>query len=129
MITLDPKVRETLDSSALAHVATVLPDGGPHVVPVWIGMEGDNIVFFTGAGSRKAQNLARDPRVCISMTPTDNPFFPISIRGRLVDRIEGDAAWTIIDRISTTYTGGPYSREHERIVLVVEPEKVAAGLG
>jgi nitroimidazol reductase NimA-like FMN-containing flavoprotein (pyridoxamine 5'-phosphate oxidase superfamily) len=39
-------------------------------VPVWVGLEGDRVAFFTQPGSRKAQNLARDPRVAISLTDT-----------------------------------------------------------
>lgn len=46
----------------------MLPDGGPHAVPVWIGTHGDHIAVFTGPGSRKARNWDRDPRVAISLT-------------------------------------------------------------
>jgi PPOX class probable F420-dependent enzyme len=125
---LDPDVRRVLDGTAIAHLATVLPDGAPHSVPIWIDTEGDRIVFVTGPGSRKAINLRRDPRVAISLTPPDNPFQPVAIRGRVVEWIEGDAAWTIIDRISTKYTGGPYSRDLERVVAVVEPERQIVGV-
>ena len=59
-------VRALLDGPNVAHVATLLPDGGPHSVPVWIGLEGNRIVFLTSPGSRKARNLDRDPRVAIS---------------------------------------------------------------
>jgi hypothetical protein len=44
------------------------------------------------------------------------------IRGRVVDRIEGDGAWEIIDRISAVYTEGPYPRVEQRVVFLVEPE-------
>ena len=30
-----------------AHLATVLPSGAPHSVPVWTGIEGEHVVFFT----------------------------------------------------------------------------------
>jgi nitroimidazol reductase NimA-like FMN-containing flavoprotein (pyridoxamine 5'-phosphate oxidase superfamily) len=45
-----------------AHIATLLPDGGPHSVPVWAGIEDGKIAFLTPPGSRKARNLAADPR-------------------------------------------------------------------
>ena len=108
---LDPDVRRVLDGTSLAHLATVLPDGAPHTVPVWVGTYGDQVVFLTGPGSHKARNLRRDPRVALSLTPADNPFQPVIIRGRVVEWIEGDAAWEIIDQISTKYIGAPYSRE------------------
>ena len=78
---------------------------------------------------RKARNLRRDPRVALSLAPADNPFQPVIIRGRVVEWLEGDAAWEIIDRLSTKYTGAPYPREQERVVIVVEPERQTVGVG
>lgn len=126
---LDPDVRRLLDGTSLAHLATVLPDGSPHTVPLWVGTHDDQIVFLTGPGSRKARNLRRDPRVAMSLTPADNPFQPVIIRGRVIEWIEGDAAWKIIDQISMKYTSAPYSRGEERIVAVVEPERQTVGVG
>ncbi len=67
MAELTENVRALLWRANFAHVATVLPSGAPHSVPVWIALEGDRIAFFTQAGSRKARNLAADPRVAISL--------------------------------------------------------------
>src|ERR687884_601843 len=126
---LDPDVRRVLDGTSIAHLATVLPDGSPHTVPVWIGAKGERIVFLTGPGSRKARNLRRDPRVALSIAPVDNPFEPVVVRGRVVDWLEGDAAWEIIDRLSKKYTGAPYARGLERVVVVIEPERQTVGIG
>jgi PPOX class probable F420-dependent enzyme len=126
---LDPDVRRVLDGTSIAHLATVLPDGAPHVVPLWIGTYGDRIVFFTGPGSRKARNLRRDPRVALSVAPADNPFNPVIVRGRVTEWIEGDAAWEIIDQLAAKYTGAPYPRGQERAVAVIEPERQTVGLG
>lgn len=125
---LDPYVRRVLGGTSIAHLATVLPDGSPHTVPLWIGADGDRIVFLTGPGSRKALNLRRDPRMALSIAPADNPFKPVIVRGRVVEWIEGDAAWEIIDQLSMKYTGAPYSRELERVVAVVEPEQQTVGV-
>jgi len=126
---LDPDVRRVLDGTSIAHLATVLPDGSPHSVPVFIGARGDRIVFFTGPGSRKARNLRHDPRLALSIAPVDNPFEPVVVRGQVVEWLEGDAAWEIIDQIATKYTGEPYPRGHERIVGVIEPERQTVGVG
>ena len=64
---LDTHVRDTFDGTPIAHLATVLPDGSPHTVPLWVGTHGDRIVFLTGPGSRKARNLRHDPRVALSV--------------------------------------------------------------
>jgi len=127
-VTLDPDVRRVLDGTSLAHLATVLPDGSPHTVPVWVGAHGDRIVFLTGPGSRKARNLRRDPRVALSMVPADNPFEPVAVRGRVVEWLDGDAAWEIIDRLAEKYIGAPYSRDLERVVAVIEPERQIVGV-
>ena len=125
---LDPDVRRVLDGVSIAHLATVLPDGSPHAVPVWVGTDGDRIVVLTGPGARKARNLRRDPRLALSIAPADDPFTPVAIRGRVVEWIEGDAAWEIIDRLSRKYIGAPYSRELERVVAVIEPERQIVGV-
>jgi PPOX class probable F420-dependent enzyme len=126
---LNPDVRRVLDATPIAHLATVLPDGSPHTVPLWIGTHGDRIVFLTGPGSRKARNLRRDPRVALSIAPADNPFEPVIVRGRVVQWLEGDAAWQIIDELSAKYIGAPYSRGQERVVAVVEPGRQITGVG
>ncbi|HLU74913.1 MAG TPA: PPOX class F420-dependent oxidoreductase [Nonomuraea sp.] len=126
---LETDVRRVLDSTSLAHLATVLPDGSPHTVPLWVGTHGDQVVFLTGPQTRKARNLRRDPRVALSAVPPDDPYQPVVIRGRVVEWLDGDDAWEIIDRISTKYTGEPYSRDEDRVVAVIEPERQTVGLG
>jgi PPOX class probable F420-dependent enzyme len=126
---LDPDVRHVLDGASIAHLATVLPDGSPHTTPVYVGAHGDHIVFFTGPGKRKARNLRRDPRVALSIVPAGDVFTPVVVRGRVVEWIEGDAAWEIIDQLATKYTGAPYPRGQERVVAVIEPERQAVGIG
>jgi PPOX class probable F420-dependent enzyme len=125
--TLRSEVRNMLDRSPTAHLATILPDGAPHSVPIWVGTEDDYVAFLTGPGSRKARNLRRDPRVALSLTNPDNPYQAVIIRGRVVEWLEGDAAWTIVDRIAEKYIGGPYSRDEERVVALIEPEQQIVG--
>lgn len=125
---INPDVRRVLDGTSIAHLASVLPDGAPHSVPVWIGTNGDRVAVLTGPESRKARNLRRDPRVAVSVAPADNPFEPIIIRGRVVEWLEGDAAWAVVDQISTKYTGGPYGRDQERVVALIEPERQIVGV-
>ena len=121
---LTDDARALLSGANTAHLATVLPDGGPHSVPLWIDLEGDRIAFLTGPDSVKARNIAREPRVAVSLTAADNPFVMTTVRGRVVERIDGDRAWEIIDRISRKYTGQPYPERTGRVVYLVEPEHV-----
>ena len=126
---LEPDIRRLLGTTAVAHLATVLPDGSPHSVPVFVGAEGDRIAFFTGPGSQKAKNLRRDPRVALSLAAADDPFTPVVVRGQVVEWLAGDAAWEIVDRIAKRYIGQPYPREQERVVALIEPSVQRIGMG
>jgi PPOX class probable F420-dependent enzyme len=125
MAALPDGVRALCEGANFAHVATVLPSGAPHSVPVWIGLEGDRLAFFTQERSRKARNLAADPRVAISITDHDAPYRMAQIRGRVAETVTGDAALEIIDRLSERYTGRPFPMRSGTVFLV-EPEKVFA---
>jgi nitroimidazol reductase NimA-like FMN-containing flavoprotein (pyridoxamine 5'-phosphate oxidase superfamily) len=67
-------------------VATAWPDGRPHVMPVW-GLWRDGAVWFSSSvGSRKARNLAADPRCAVT---SDNAQEPVVVEGaasRVTDR-------------------------------------------
>jgi PPOX class probable F420-dependent enzyme len=116
-------VRALFEGANYGHVATLLPDGSPHSVPVWVCLEGDRVGFFTQEGSRKARNLARDGRVAISITDHDNPYRMAQIRGRIVDRWDGERALESMDRMSRRYTGADFP-VRRGVLFLVEPERV-----
>lgn len=124
MAELTPDVRALFDAANYGHVATLMPDGSPHSVAVWVGIEDERVVFFTQPASQKARNLARDPRVAISITDHDNPYRTGRVRGRLVATREGDAALEVIDRLSQKYTGQPFPMR-SGVVYEIEPERVS----
>jgi len=126
---LTPDVRALLDGTPIAHLATLLPDGSPHSIPLWVGTRGDQVAFLTGPGSRKARNLRRDPRVALSFTPADAPFPPVILRGRVVQWLDGEEGWAAVDEIAAKYTGQPYGREQERVVGLIEIDYQRVGLG
>jgi len=80
------------ETTAVAHLATLLRDGSPHSIPLWVGVDGERVMFFTEAGALKDRNLRRDPRAAISATAPENPYSMAFVRGDAVDRIDGDAA-------------------------------------
>jgi PPOX class probable F420-dependent enzyme len=123
MAELSEGVRALFQRANFAHVATVLPSGAPHSVPVWIALEGDRIAFFTQPGSRKARNLSADPRVAISIIDHEKPYRMAQIRGRVVETVGGEDALAIMDRMALRYTGKPFPLRRG-IALLVEPEKV-----
>jgi PPOX class probable F420-dependent enzyme len=122
---LEQPVRELFEGANFAHLATTLPDGSPHTVPIWAGIEDGRIVFFTQESSRKARNLARDPRVAISVIDNENPYRSAWVRGRIAGRRGGDAALEVIDRLSHKYTGAPFPMR-SGTVFEIEPERQAS---
>ena len=124
MATLPDDVRDLLDGPNFVHVASTLPDGAPHVVAIWAGVErgpdGDRIVFFTGPGTRKASNLDRDGRVAFSVVGHDDPYRTAWVRGRVVEKRIDDLE--TMDHLSHVYTGAPFPNR-TNVVYVVEPER------
>lgn len=125
---LDSDLVAVLDGTPIAHIATVLPDGAPHSVPVWVGTHEGHVVVMTGPGSQKARNLRRDPRVAISLTPADNPFSPVALRGRVVAWLYGEEGWAVVDAIAEKYIHAPYDRSRERVVAMIAVDHHRIGM-
>ncbi|WP_371619091.1 PPOX class F420-dependent oxidoreductase [Streptomyces sp. NBC_00454] len=121
----DEETRKLLDGRNFATVATLNPDGGPQTSVVWIIREGDAVLFSTTAGRRKARNLARDPRISLTVFDTANPYRSIDVRGtaELID----DPAKSLPRRLSQKYLGeDPLAEPQEvlRLIVRVTPQKV-----
>jgi PPOX class probable F420-dependent enzyme len=123
MVELTPEARELLGARNMAHLATLMPDGSPHVSPVWVGIEGDRLATFSTAPHLKVRNMRRDGRVAISVCDEHNPYRSVLVRGRVVEEIEGPAAVEIMDRISNRYVGTDFP-VRTAIVSFIEPERV-----
>ncbi|MEU9434982.1 PPOX class F420-dependent oxidoreductase [Streptomyces sp. NPDC048252] len=90
-----------LDGRNFASVATLNRDGGPQTSVVWIVREVDTVLFSTTAGRQKARNLARDPRVSLTVFDTANPYQSVDIRGT-VELID-DSEKSLPRRLSQKY--------------------------
>jgi|1186.fasta_scaffold1080521_2 PPOX class probable F420-dependent enzyme len=108
MPALPDDVRSLFDGANFAHLATLMPDGSPHSVAVWAGLEGDHVVFFTQEGSLKARNLTKDPRVAISITDHEDPYHTAQLRGEVVEVRDAEAANELADQLGRKYTGEPF---------------------
>ena len=125
---LTSAARAIFDKQVLAHVASLGPDGAPHVTPVWVELDGDLVVINTALGRAKARNLAADARVAISLTdPADN-YSVVAIRGT-VTTFTTDGADEVIDRLAKKYLGVdsyPYRREGEvRVTVKISTDRIA----
>ena len=123
-IVLQNEIRQLLDRPNFVHLSTLMSDGSPQSVPVWVGREGDRILVCTGDRSLKGRNTARDPRVALSVVDFNNPYEEAQLRGRVIER-RPDPDLKIMDPISLKYTGKPFPfRTPEgRVALVIEVDK------
>lgn len=120
-IALSPEIKQLIDRPNFAHLATLMSDGAPQSVPVWVGREGDHLVICTGEGSLKAKNTRGDPRVALSIVDFDNPYEEVQVRGRVIER-RPDPDLKTLDSISHKYTGKPFPLRSPdgRVALVIE---------
>jgi len=119
---------DILHSTALAHVATIGPEGEPQSSPTWFGWDGSNILLSMKKVRQKYRNLLREPRIALSIVDPANPYRSIEIRGT-VARIDHDLNYRLINSLSQKYlnrdaTADEAGPPEERVAIVVEPVHV-----
>ena len=118
--------RDLLEGKALAHLATLMPDGRPQVTPVWCDFDGTHVRINSARGRQKDRNMRRDPRVTLSLCDPDNPYRYLEIRGTVTEMTEegGDAH---IDALANKYLGVdeyPNRQAGEvRVIYRIAPER------
>ena len=107
MAAIPDSARRVLESDALAHLATIEADGAPQMSCVWVGLDGDEIVFASLGPRRKIDNIRRDPRVTLSLQ-TDH-INEIGLREYLVvhgrARVTEGGAPELLQDLAHTYLG------------------------
>lgn len=88
-----PDALETLLADApMGHIASVKPDGSPHLVPVWVGYDGD---YFLVSGRRNKQrhaNVEHEPRVALSILDLDAPYTRSFLVEGVTEKLTEDGA-------------------------------------
>jgi PPOX class probable F420-dependent enzyme len=105
---LPDEARAAIESGALAHLVTLNSDGSPQVACVWVGLDGDELVCgHLSADQQKLKNVARDPRVAVSVElPTRNDIgmqHYVVAHGRA--RITEGGAPELLHRLAQVYVG------------------------
>lgn len=125
--TIEGHAEELLKGKNFCHVATLRPDGSVQVAPVWVDVEDGMPVLNTAEGRAWPRNLARDPRVTLTVQNMENPYEYLEIRGRVAERTT-EGADEHINALAKKYLGEdeyPFRRPgEERIIIRVEPEHV-----
>jgi PPOX class probable F420-dependent enzyme len=70
-----------LDGTRTGIVATVRRDGRPHAAPIWFTLDGDDVMFTTGADTVKGRNLRRTGRALLVVDEPTPPFDFVTVEG------------------------------------------------
>lgn len=104
---LNDAARAALTSGHLAHLVTLDPDGSPQLSIVWVGLDGDDIVLGHLGRGRKLANLARDPRVALSLETGQRNEMGLdeylTVRGTAA--VEPGGAPELLQRLAHVYLG------------------------
>ncbi len=124
----DPSVRKLFEGKNFVFISSIMRDGSPQVTPTWVDIENVNILVNTAIGRIKHKNISRDPRVALAIADQNNPYDMVTVRGRTIEQVTGDAAEEHIDKMAKKYIGKdkyPFrSPGEKRVILKIKPEKV-----
>jgi PPOX class probable F420-dependent enzyme len=126
MAQIPDRGREILEKRSIGHIATLMKDGAPQVTPVWVDVDGDDILVNTLKGRLKDRNLRRDPRVAISVPDPETPTVALIVRGTAELVEEGAREHT--DELAKKYLDEdtyPWHQPDEvRTLIRIHPERV-----
>ena len=117
---------DILDSKALAHVATLGPDGTPQNNPVWFGWDGTHVLFSQTTGRQKYKNLQKSPQIALSIVDPGNDYRYLEIRGTVAEIVD-DPGNAFINSMAKKYMDQDVYPWHQptdhRVVVKVLPTK------
>jgi PPOX class probable F420-dependent enzyme len=108
-------------------------DGSPHVAPVWVDLDGDQIVFMTSADTIKGKSILRDGRVALCFDDERPPFSFVTVSGTTTTSTDPDELLQWATRIAARYMGSDVAEQYGRrnavapeMVVRVTPTNVVA---
>ena len=114
-------------------LAVTRADGSPHIAPVWVDLDGDQIVFMTSAGTIKGKSILRDGRVAVCFDDENPPFSFVTVSGTTTTSTDPADLLYWATRIAGRYMGAERAEEYGRrnavppeMVVRVTPTSVAA---
>lgn len=116
-----------IDGRNYAVLATVNADGSPQTSVMWVGRDGDDLLFSTVEGRRKHRNMVRDPRVSVTVIESADPESYVELRG-VVASMTPDVGRRVDTQLSWKYDGkdpGADKPGAVRVVVRVEVLKAA----
>ena len=95
-------------------LATTRADGRPHVAPIWFVVDGDDLLFNTGAETLKGKALRRDPRAALSVDLEEPPYAFVTVEGTVTIETDPAAMLPHSIAISRRYMGDDRAEEYGR---------------
>jgi PPOX class probable F420-dependent enzyme len=95
-------------------LATMRADGSPHVAPIWFILDGEDLVFMTGADTAKGKAILRDPRVALCVDDERPPFGFATIEGTVTVSSDLDEMLPLSIAIARRYMGDELAEEYGR---------------
>ena len=79
----------------LCRIATIRPDGAPHVTPIWFLCEDDEVLVTPRKESSWLEHLRRDPRVAVTIDEEPGPYRKVTVEGvaRIAYDLGRDDEW------------------------------------
>ena len=124
------QIEEYLAQPMIADLATVNPDGSPHVAPVWFRWDGEVVKVFTQTTAVKVRNIRQDARVSMSVAKQDAPYGYVIVNGKAEISSEGipDEVRAMAIHYKGEEEGEIYIRqalqEMEFCLLTITPTKI-----
>ena len=125
-----------LAGSRKLQLATLNPDGAPHLVTMFYTVLEGQIAFWTYRASQKARNMLRDPRVTCLVESGENYFElqGVQVHGRVAIIEDPAEILRIGTRISADLTGVPGEgladfvahTARKRLGYIVQPSRISS---
>lgn len=125
----DDEISTYLDQQRSATIATIGPNGLPHLVAMWYAVVDGHIWFETKGRSQKAVNIGRDPRMTILIEDghTYDTLRGVSFEGTAVVSEDPDDLWKVGVSVWERYNG-PYTEEVKPLVEFMLQKRIAVRL-
>ena len=126
---LSEPVIKIIKDKNFAFLGTIMRDGRPQVSPIWIDIDDNNniILINTAHGRIKQKNIARDPRVSLSLVDKNNPYSMITIQGTVIEQTTVGAD-EHIDKLAKKYLNidryPSHSPSIQRVICKIKPDKM-----
>ena len=124
---LPDSVKKLIEAKTFANIATLMPDGSPHVTQTWVDHDGDLVLINTIEGSQKHKNVLRNPRVALDICDPANAFNVAVIRGR-VKEVTFKGADEHVDKLAKKYLGQDKYQSRRpgmrRVLFKIEPVQI-----